>query len=79
MPLTFITDIHGNEPDLLATSKNLPLEIRELCGAVIATVQPPAAGWTHESLISVSAGYDEAVSKGADAYLGETWVASTEV
>ncbi|MBF6615556.1 MAG: hypothetical protein ITG07_02405 [Candidimonas sp.] len=79
MALNFITDVRGNEPDLLAATKHLTLKIRDLDGATIKTIPAPATGWTHDRLLAIAARHEDLVFEGADAYLGDCWVGSTEV
>lgn len=77
--LTLVTDQHPGEPDILTAFKHEVFEIRSLAGTVIATAQPPADGWTHDHLVAVANENCDAVSDGAEAYLGREWIGSTEV
>ena len=74
--ITYITDQRPGEPDILTGIENGTLEIRSLTGGLILTIAAPNTGWTHESLDSVQ---PEEAMFGADAYLDEHWVGSTEV
>lgn len=78
--MKFITDILPGEPDLLTTSVIFnPLQIVDLFDKtdVLFEYPPPVAGWTHEELGALNIPLERL--QGADAYLGETWVGSTEV
>ncbi|EOX5680144.1 hypothetical protein ACPSVR_004405 [Yersinia enterocolitica] len=50
--------------------------IKNLDGMVLHTQVSPRHGWTHNALVSIQ---PFACSDGADAYLGENWIGSTEV
>lgn len=69
--------IRPEEPDLLKGSEAAPLHFMS-CGhkaSEVKIVLPPDTGWTHEALEAV-----EPPHTGAwDAYLGDTWVGSSEV
>ncbi len=77
--LHLVTDQKPGEPDILSPIKHEALEIRSLSGQVLRTEPAPAAGWTHEMLVSVATVNEELTREGADAYLGGQWVGSTEV
>jgi 5'-deoxynucleotidase len=79
--IKFITDIqHKSEPDILTPNKHHPLLIISLEGQLLKTFQPPKQGWTHEILCSLNRHLlQEWLICGADAYLLEQWVGSTEV
>lgn len=78
---TFVTDRRPGENDILAGINSLPLLIVSLDGGFIERIDAPVSGWTHELL--VHAGEElakrEVLAEGADAFLGEHWVGSTEV
>ncbi|CAD0266031.1 conserved hypothetical protein [Pseudomonas veronii] len=77
--LTLVTDQREGEPDILTPGLDQAFEIRSLEGAAIVVVDPPAKGWTHDQLMSVSMQHEEAMRHGADAFLGGVWIGSTEV
>lgn len=81
MTIKLVTDIRGNEPDLLIGNHGLPLEIRSLGSkTVLARFQAPENGWTHERLMAVAERIDDDdLADGADCYLGEAWIGGTEV
>jgi hypothetical protein len=55
-----------------------PLRVTDLDGGTVAIIAAPLAGWDHSELTRFW--IDPALTKfGADAYLGNTWVGSTEV
>ena len=74
--LTYITDVQGNESDILSAIRHNELIIRRLDGDVLTRQAAPAEGWTHLELMAVQ---PENCEEGADAYLGDHWVGSTEV
>jgi len=74
--LTYITDIKPGEPDILMPLKHYPLVIRSLDGAELHTQNAPFQGWTHDALNVIQ---PEGVEEGAEAYLNEHWIGSTEV
>lgn len=74
--LTYITDIKPDEPDILSPLKHYPLVIRSLEGTELHRQAAPKQGWTHDLLNIIQ---PEGVDEGADAYLDEHWIGSTEV
>jgi len=77
--ITFITDRLPNEPEILLPLKHLPLQVRTLENEPIARFDPPENGWTHDDLMETARRIDDLTVMGADAYLGDDWVGSTEV
>ena len=78
--ITFVTDVvRAGELDILSSIKMQTLSITDLSGVVIDTIPAPKRGWTHQLLEQVAAEYAEQTRQGANAYLGESWVGSTEV
>lgn len=78
--MKFITDVIGDEPELLTPLIAMePLTIVDLFdrSVVLFRYEAPPGGWSHESLCSL----DIPIPKlqGADAYLGQEWVGSTEI
>jgi hypothetical protein len=65
------------EPDLLTGHANAPLSFMsgDTPGTELQRVEPPASGWTHEALEEVNT----PASASWNAYLGPTWVGSSEV
>lgn len=59
--------------------KRQAFEIRSLTGTVLVTVPAPVSGWTHEQLLAVAMEHEAITGDGADGYLGDQWVGSTEV
>ena len=74
--LTYITDIIAGETDILTPLKHYPLMIHSLDGVKLHMQPAPEHGWTHDTLTAVQ---PEGVKFGADAYLNEHWIGSTEV
>ena len=74
----FVTDRRPGESDILPGVAHHPLSVTRLDGALIATIEPPAGGWTHELLEQEAERLREDTRVGADAWLGTTWVGSTE-
>lgn len=74
--LKYITDVREGEHDLLTLNRHQILVIKNLDGMVLHTQVAPPDGWTHIALVSIQ---PLACSDGADAYLGENWIGSTEV
>ncbi|HCA3195763.1 TPA: hypothetical protein MN540_005071 [Klebsiella pneumoniae] len=76
MWITFITDQRPGEPDILTPVKHGRLVIRDLAGDEIFARNAPETGWTHELLVEVQPSCCEG---GANAYLNNSWIGSTEV
>jgi len=74
--ITYVTDQRPGEPDILTPHRFATLVIRDLQGAVLHTANAPENGWTHEMLCTVQ---PPEISEGAEAYLSEQWIGSTEV
>jgi hypothetical protein len=72
--ITFITDIQSNEPDILEEIKMEKLRVLSLSGLSLLVIPAPTGGWSHASLVQLCQLPDE-----ADAFLGTTWIGSTEV
>lgn len=72
----YITEQRAGEPDILTPVKNGKLTIRSLDGPIIHTQAAPDNGWTHLLLCEVQ---PEGMESGADAWLDNVWVGSTEV
>lgn len=77
--ITFITDQRSGEPDILSPNKSAPLRIFSLDGIELSCVAAPTGGWTHEDLLGQARSLEHLAQNGADAYLGDAWVGSTEV
>ncbi|WP_318391015.1 hypothetical protein [Enterobacter sp.] len=73
--ITYVTDQRPGEPDILTPHRFATLVIRDLQGAVLHTANAPENGWTHEMLCTVQ---PPEISEGAEAYLSEQWIGSTE-
>lgn len=78
--LYFVTDCQPGEPCIIEGHERAPLIIKTMEGEEVlrlAPIQP----WTHERLIGLPLQdlLGEALDGGANAYLGEQWVGSTEV
>lgn len=77
--ITFITDVRGShEPDVLTPVAHQALELRCLDGTVLLAVPAPGV-WTHIALVKLAEEQEALTEGGADAYLGDCWVGSTEV
>lgn len=78
--ICFITNfLREGEADILSPVKHETLVIRSLEGRLIEQVAPPAAGWSHADLERQADRLAHKTRMGADAYLGSSWVGSTEV
>lgn len=78
--LCFVTDLQSaSEPDILGALRYERLAVRALDGSLIVELGPPPGGWTHSDLVAQSVRLERATADGADAFLGMTWVGSTEV
>jgi len=78
--LTFITDIQSpGEPDLLRSRRFCPLTVATLEGEILASYPPPRTGWCQAQLDNISEQLTGRLDMGANAYLGGTWIGSTEV
>ncbi|EKA5635821.1 hypothetical protein OKZ62_001725 [Vibrio navarrensis] len=76
----FITDIQSEkETDILTGNQLKRLIVVSLEGQLLATYEAPTQGWTHESLVELSDDFPPQWNVcGADAFLGEQIVGSTE-
>lgn len=72
----YITDQRAGEPDILTLVKNGELTIRSLHGQIIHTQAAPDNDWTHLLRCEVQA---EGMESGADVWLDDIWIGSTEV
>lgn len=81
MPLTFITDVRPGEPEILPRVANETLRITDLDGVEIIQIHPVSGPWTHDKLVQVGESLVilDVLKNGANAYLGDTWIGSTEV
>ncbi|MFZ3461418.1 hypothetical protein [Vibrio harveyi] len=72
--------IKQTEPDLLKGNEHNELIIKNLDGAVIATITLSSKmGWTHD-LLEQTNSYAHCLSPdGWDAYLGKQWIGSSEI
>jgi hypothetical protein len=77
--LKFITDVQNDEPDILTPVKHNDLLITDLDGVQMLIIPAPEGGWSDELLWAASDRYIAKTANGAEAYLGEQWVGSTEV
>lgn len=77
--ITFITDVKPGEQDILTAVCQYPLQVRTLEGEIIDEVTAPENGWTHLLLALEAERLAPFTGGGADAYLGDIWVGSTEV
>lgn len=74
----FITNQLNDEPCILQEVKTQELRITTLDGEEILTVKCSGA-WTHEKIISIDLSpFEEKIRQGADAYIGDKWIGSTE-
>lgn len=74
-----ITDTRRDEPKLLSALRYERLQIADLDGEELASCPAPESGWTHEGLCEQVSQLDFDRSMGADAFLGDYWIGSTEV
>ena len=77
--IQFITDVRGSEPDILTSLSFFSLSIIDLDGAAIQAFDAPCGGWTHSRLVSIACALESKTAHGAEAYLGTSWVGSTEL
>lgn len=79
--MKFITDINKNEPDLLLNNVFNPLIIMSLEGQFLARFEAPKkVGWCHESLETLVDDFpSEWLECGANAYINDVFVGSTEI
>jgi len=77
--ITFITDIQEGETDILAPVKTEELTIQDLEATMIAKIPAPIGGWTHRNLESLSRSIAGKTRRGANAFLGSSWIGGTEV
>jgi hypothetical protein len=77
--ITFITDLQDNETDILRGIRTEPLIIEDLEATEIAQIPAPIGGWTHRSLQSLARELEQKTRRGANAFIGASWVGGTEV
>lgn len=79
--ITFITNqLTTHEPDILTECKHQNLLVMSLEGQQLALIIAPREGWSHERLCDLNACFPPQWTVcGAEAYLGQQWVGSTEV
>lgn len=77
--ITFVTDQQAGEPDILTPVALLELRVIDLQGAEIHREPAPDHGWTHSRLQALAVLLEHQTQSGADAFLGDNWVGSTEV
>lgn len=73
----FITEQLKGEPCVLKGNTMKTLYIRSLSGEILKEFNPTSP-WTHESLINLDLENIPGIEYGADAYLGNEWIGSTE-
>lgn len=72
----FATEVWPGEECIIKGYENEPLIIRDLDGHVLTTINPTGP-WTHDKLASLDLSHVNLLY-GADAFLGDQWVGSTE-
>lgn len=79
--VTVITDVQGDEPDVLFSVQHEPLIIRTHTLEEHARVIAPECGWSHE----IIQGKVDKICRHlldhcvVEVYLGEHWIGSTEI
>lgn len=75
-----VTDQRAGEEDILTAARKNDFIITDLDGEKLAEFKAPDDGWTHEALNDLveNSATRKLTFYGADAYLGNTWVGSTE-
>tara|TARA_Y100001933_G_scaffold192666_1_gene192220 strand:+ start:249 stop:479 length:231 start_codon:yes stop_codon:yes gene_type:complete len=74
--ITFIVDQVDDEPDILTSIAHQNLRILTTAGAALLEVPAPNSGWTQSTLEYATR---DITGLPLDAYLGNSWVGSTEV
>ncbi|CNI67844.1 hypothetical protein [Yersinia pekkanenii] len=74
--ITYITDVREGESDFLPNICHLELIVKSLDGVLLMSQVAPESGWTYCELAAIQ---QESFDEGADAYLGDHWIGSTEV
>ncbi|MEZ9698822.1 hypothetical protein AB4455_12045 [Vibrio sp. 10N.261.46.E12] len=78
--IKFITDRQGSEPDILTPNQHKKLMIISDEGQSLRTYNAPSSGWTHDTLVKLSDFFPPQWNVcGAEAWLGEQWIGSTEI
>ncbi|BBP46343.1 hypothetical protein THMIRHAS_17160 [Thiosulfatimonas sediminis] len=77
--IKFVTDVRPGEKDILTPVKHEKLKVTDLDGRLVVVVESPVEGWSDELLWRWSEMLKQVTENGADAYLGDVWVGSTEV
>lgn len=73
-----VTDVRPGEPDILTSVRHEPLLVTADNGRVVHTAPAPTGVWTHETLAAATSSPRITEAGPADAYLGGTWIGSTE-
>lgn len=79
--IKFVTDRKRGEPCILEGNDMKPLHVKNMEGDLLLALAP-AEPWTHKDLCELDIKTfigEKAMQDGADAYLGDVWVGSTEV
>lgn len=81
MPISFVTDVKEGETDILSGYENKVLSIIDLDGKPIIDVTPASGPWNHARLCEIGVKLEllGLTQEGAEAYLEDQWVGSTEV
>ena len=74
-----VTDVRPGEPDILTPVRHDPLRVTAEDGQLVHAAPAPPGGWTHDTLAAATRSPGIADAAPADAYLGGTWIGSTEV
>jgi hypothetical protein len=71
--------VNDLEPDLLEGNESNDLIIYDLDGIELERHISPIGKWTHDLLDQFSTQFNIRLKLGWDAYLGESWIGSSEV
>ena len=74
-----VTDVRPGEPDILTPVRRERLLVTDEDGQVVHSGPAPPGGWTHDTLAAATKSPSIGDAAPADAYLGGTWIGSTEV
>lgn len=77
--IKFVTDVRPGEKEFPPETFSKPLKVVDLDGKELETRQQPDGGWSHDKLLEVAQVLGGITTNGADAFLGDVWVGSTEV
>ena len=76
--MTFITDVRIGETDIIKRVENSPLTVRDFDGNTVVVIMPTSP-WSHSKLMALVDSVNIIAGSAWDAWLGDTFVGSSEI